>query len=363
MINFTVGPVQLDEETMRIGGEQIPYFRTLEFSEIMKENEKMMCSLADAEDNSRAIFITGSGTASMEASVMNFFTEKDRVLVVNGGSFGARFFEICQIHEIPFEEVKLDYGQPLTDEILSQYNPCDFSGFVLQLCETSTGVLYDMELVSNFCKCGNLFLLVDAISGFLADKISMKQFGIGAMITGSQKALALPPGMSIIVMSKEAVYRCKTKNVKSLYFNLADALKNGDRGQTPFTPAVGILLQLNEKLKRIEKEGGYAFQNRLISERAEYFRSSIKDLPFDFFISKKDMSNCVTTLSPKNKKLSAYKIFEILKDNYKIWICPNGGDLKDKIIRIGHIGSISKTDIDTLIYALKDMNKKGFLEA
>lgn len=185
MINFTVGPVQSDEKTLRIGGEQIPYFRTEEFSEIMAENERMMLSLADAESESRAVFLTASGTGAMEAAIVNSFGRSSKVLVVNGGSFGARFVEILKIHEIPFEEIRLDYGKPLTKEILSAYNPADFYGFAIQLCETSTGILYDMDLVSDFCAKNKIFLLVDAISGFLADKISMQKFGIDILITGS----------------------------------------------------------------------------------------------------------------------------------------------------------------------------------
>ena len=91
MINFAVGPVQMDEEIRAIGAEEVPYFRTPEFSAIMKENERLMKQFTGAPEDARAVFLTGSGTAAMEAAVMNLFTERDRVLVVNGGSFGARF--------------------------------------------------------------------------------------------------------------------------------------------------------------------------------------------------------------------------------------------------------------------------------
>ena len=95
MLNFTVGPVMSSEPVRAIGAEQVPYFRTPEFSELMFENERLVKKFAKAEGNARVVFITGSGTASMEASVMNVFSEKDKVLVVNGGSFGHRFCEIC----------------------------------------------------------------------------------------------------------------------------------------------------------------------------------------------------------------------------------------------------------------------------
>ena len=98
MHNFTVGPVQMDEETRMLAKEQIPYFRTPEFSALMKENERVMCELFDAPSDSRVVFMTGSGTASMEGAVMNFFTKDDRVLVVNGGSFGHRLVEFCGIY-------------------------------------------------------------------------------------------------------------------------------------------------------------------------------------------------------------------------------------------------------------------------
>lgn len=113
MLNFTVGPVQSSEDVRNIGHEQVPYFRTEEFSKIMKENEELMLKFSKAPSNSRTIFITGSGTASMEAVVMNCFTEKDKVLVINGGSFGQRFSELCDIFQIPHDDIKLEVGKAL----------------------------------------------------------------------------------------------------------------------------------------------------------------------------------------------------------------------------------------------------------
>jgi len=118
MLNFTVGPVMSDDAVRSIGAEQVPYFRTPEFSAVMLENENLIKKFAKAEDNARVVFITGSGTASMEATVMNVFDKADKVLVVNGGSFGHRFVELCQIHEIPYEEICLEPGKALKREQL-----------------------------------------------------------------------------------------------------------------------------------------------------------------------------------------------------------------------------------------------------
>ena len=207
MLNFTVGPVMSDDVVRAIGAEQVPYFRTPEFSAVMLENEKLMKKFAKAGDDARAVFITGSGTAAMEATVMNVFDKTDKVLVVNGGSFGQRFVELCQIHEIPYEEIKLEKGKALKKEQLDMYDGKDFTGFLVNVHETSTGVHYDIEMIGEFCKKNGIFLVVDAISSFLADDFDMNKLGVQVMITGSQKALACPPGVSVIVLSDEAVKR------------------------------------------------------------------------------------------------------------------------------------------------------------
>lgn len=357
MINFTVGPVQSCEKVKAIGAENVPYFRTVEFSSIMLENEKMIKEFAKAEDDARVVFITGSGTASMEATIMNVFTESDKVLIVNGGSFGQRFVELCQIHSIPYTEIKLGVGKILTKDILEQYDGQDYTGFLINMHETSTGVHYDPQLISDFCAKNKLFLVVDAISSFLADEFDMEKLGVDVMITGSQKALACPPGISIIVLSSRAVKRVESNCVKSMYFNLKNALKNGERGQTPFTPAVSILLQINARLKEIEENGGILKEQLKIATLAEDFRKRIKDLPLD--ICSEFMSNAVTPLATRN--CSANDIFLTLKDEYGIWVCPNGGELKDKIFRVGHIGCLSIDDNTKLINALHDLVKRGIL--
>lgn len=356
MINFTVGPVQSELDVLEIGAEQVPYFRTAEFSELMLENEKLMKKFTNASDDARVAFITGSGTASMESAVINFFDKRDRVLVVNGGSFGNRFAQLCKLYDIDYTEIKLEAGKALTEEELYKYDGQAYTGFLVNIHETSTGVHYDLDMITEFCKKNNLFLVVDAISSFLADPIDMAK-GIDVMITGSQKALACPPGISILVLEKRAVDRLEDYPSKCMYLDLKDALKNGERGQTPFTPAVGILRQIHKRLKNIEKDGGVKAENEKIKNLAEDFRSKIKDLPFEIF--SESMSNAVTPL--KTKTCSAHEVFLILKDEYNIWICPNGGDLADVLFRVGHIGCLATEDNDKLIAAFKDLQKRGII--
>lgn len=357
MLNFTVGPVMASDQVRAIGAGQVPYFRTAEFSETMFENERLIKKFAKAEDEARVVFITGSGTASMEAVVMNVFTPEDKVLVVNGGSFGHRFVQLCEIHGIPHTEIKLGMGRALTADHLKPFEGQGYTGFLVNLDETSTGVLYDIQMISSFCHRNGIFLVVDSISSFLADPFDMKALGVDVMITGSQKALACPPGISVIVLAPGAVERVNGREVKSMYFDLKDALKNGERGQTPFTPAVGILLQINARLKEIEAAGGVESENRRMAELAADFRSKIEGMPLE--IVSESLSNAVTPLHPLNG--SAYEIFLKLKDEYGIWICPNGGDMAEKVFRVGHLGHLSAADNTTLVDALKDLQQKGIL--
>lgn len=357
MLNFTVGPVMSSDAVRAIGAEQVPYFRTKEFSEMMFENEKLVLKFARASEDSRVVFLTGSGTAAMEASVMNCLNKKDKALVVNGGSFGHRFVQLLELHDVPYTEISLKHGKALRKEMLDQYDGKGYTAFVVNLHETSTGVHYDIDMISDFCKRNGLFLLVDSISSFLADEFDMEKLGVDVMLTGSQKALACPPGMSIIVLSPKAITRIENNDPKCMYFDLKDALKNGERGQTPFTPAVGTLRQINTRLKEIDTEGGVIEENKKIADLAADFRKKIKGLPLE--IVSESMSNAVTPLHPTTAK--AYDLFLILKDEYGIWVCPNGGDMRDTIFRVGHIGALTKEDNTTLVNAFKDLQRRKII--
>lgn len=357
MLNFTVGPVMSSDKVRTIGAEQVPYFRTTEFSETMLENEKYMLKFVKAPSNARAVFMTCSSTGSMEAVVMNCFTKEDKVLVINGGSFGHRFVELCEIHEIPYVSLNLEHGRRLTKDKLYEYDNKGFTGLLVNVDETSTAVLYNTEMIGEFCKKNDMFFVCDCVSSFLADPFHMAECGADVMITGSQKVLACPPGISIIVLAPRALERVEASKAKTMYFDLKDALKNQERGQTPFTPAVGILLQINARFKEIDRSGGADAEVARVAAQAEDFRKKIKGLPFEMV--SESPANGVTSLHPTTA--SAYDIFLKLKDEYGIWVCPNGGDMKDTVFRVGHIGALTHEDNTTLVNALKDMQRRGVL--
>lgn len=350
MLNFTLGPVQSFSELLKISGNDAPYFRTDEFSNIMLENERLMLKFSGAPPGSRAVFITGSGTAAMEASVINTLTDDDRALIVNGGSFGARFCKLCDIHGVPYDMVKLESGHTVHMCDLEKFESRKYTSFLINNNETSTGVKYDMNLISSYCKDNGEFLIVDNISSFLCDEFNMEKLGVDVMIVGSQKALACHPGVSIVVLSPRAIERVKRSSIKCMYLNMKSMLEDQDRGQTPFTPAVIVLLQINKRLKDIERNGGLNTEIARVRDLAKYFRAGIQELPLRIY--SESLGNALTPVCPINK-VSAYDIFLELKNKYDIWVCPNGRELKDKILRVGHIGCLTFKEYDKLFNALR----------
>lgn len=356
MLNFALGPVMSSDLILEVGSRQTPYFRTPEFSKVNLENEQLMKELLHASDDSRAIFLTGSGTSGMEATVMNVLNEDDKVLIVNGGGFGQRFVDLCNLHNIDCDDIKLEFGHCLTREKLFEYDGKDYTAFIVNICETSSGVYYDINLISEFCKKNNLLLIVDAVSSFLADDLNMVEHDVDVVITGSQKALACPPGIAIIVLSEDAIKRVEKNTCKSMYFDFEDMLINGIRGQTPYTPAITIILQLNARLNQLKNDGGIEAEIQRISDLADDFRSKITEFPF--VVKSNCLSNAVTTVHSK-EKIEA-NIVEILKNEYDIWVSTARDDLsKTMLFRVGHMGDLTPKDNDTLIEALRDIQKRG----
>jgi aspartate aminotransferase-like enzyme len=360
MLSFAVGPVMMDEAVKKAGSEDIPYFRTTDFGSMMLENERLMKKFLFAPKDARVIFLTASGTGAMECAVINSLTKDDRVLVINGGSFGERWAQLCKCHDIPYEEVKIEEGKTLHEKELANYANKGFTALLIQAAETSTGVKYNLDMVAEFCKKNSLFFIVDAVSAFLADPIFMDKWGIDIVLTGSQKGLAVPPGVSVLCLDQKAIERTKRINIGMMYFNLPSYLTNMERGQTPFTPACGTMKQINIRLHEIEDEGGVTKEIDRVKDLALYFRGALRNahLPFEPFAELP--ANGVTSLRIIGK-VKAHDLFETVFSRYDIYLCPNGGDLRDVVFRVGHIGCLKKQDYNRLIAVFEEMNSSGEL--
>ncbi|WP_406536014.1 pyridoxal-phosphate-dependent aminotransferase family protein [Methanobrevibacter sp.] len=338
------------DETLIIGGKQVPYFRNDEFSQVVFSATSRLKQLL-FNSNGEILLFTCSGTGAMEATIMNCFTEEDNLIVIDGGSFGHRFAQMCEVHEIPHKSVKLNWGDTLTKEMIEDIIGDEkFTGFLVNLDETSNGQLYDIKMISEVCKEHDLLLVVDAISAFLADEVNMDKYNIDAVILSSQKALSLAPGLSIIALSDKMLKRVENIDSKSVYFDFKNYLKNGERGQTPFTPAVRVIIELDAILKYFEQKG---IDNiiRETNELATYFRKRIKEIGLDY--PDYPLSNAVTpVIFPNN---NAEEVYYKLIEQYGFTVNPNGNNFVKSMFRVSHVGNHTIDDVEKLICAIENI--------
>ena len=344
---FTPGPVKMSDEILEVGAKQTPYFRNCEFSDVTYACEKGLLEMVNAPEGSKVIFLTASGTAGMESVVMNLLNKDDNALVVNGGGFGGRFVKICDVHDIPHTDFKVQNTNLHDIETLAPKE--EYMSLIVNAHETSVGHLYDLKAMGAYAKKNDLLYIVDAISMLVTDPVDMQSSNIDVVIASSQKGLALPPGLTMVILAPRALE--KVQDIKSLYFNYKDYLSNGERGQTPYTPAVTIMLQLEARLNQINRRGGVQQSIKRAKDIAEYFRAEIKALPLKEYTPY--MPNAMTTLTPTDGK-SAMDIVNALEDGYKVMVCPNGGAERDIIFRVSHMGDMTRAYTDVLIDALYD---------
>lgn len=346
---FTVGPAQMYKNTLDVRAHSVPYFRTSEFSEIMLDSCSLLKKFENAENEAEVIVLTASGSGAMEAVVMNCFDKRDKLLIICGGTFGERFVKICEIHDIPHEVIYLGEDEILSEKHFQVFSGQDFSGLLVNINETYTGQLYNIEIIHKFCSENNLYLVVDAISSFLCDPYNAKKYSVDATIISSQKGLCLAPGLSMVTLSSRMIEKIQTVQPKSLYFDFKDYIANIKRGQTPFTPAVGVCFELNDMLHLIDKQG---VENRIaeVKRRSDYFRQKIKNLPVK--IPTFPLSNAITPV--RFEKDIAKEFFEYLKNNKGMIVNPVGGELGKRSIRVAHIGDLSLSDYDILLEEIKE---------
>lgn len=353
MTLFTVGPVEMYEETLRIMGEQEPYFRTKEFSEVMLRIERRMLQMMNAPVGSRFALLTSSGTGAMEAAVVNLLDpSRDRALIIDGGGFGKRFASICEKHRIPFDTVVIPFLEgDLSREMLDRYAGGGYKALFVQGCETSSGRKYDLDMIGDFCRQHDLLLVIDAVSAFLTDEMDMARQGIDLLFTASQKALALAPGLAPVICSVKAVEAIMKNEARStFYFDLVDYFGDQRRGQTPFTCAVSTVLALDQRLEHIERRG-------IVSEVAEHERRALRFreaiAPLGFTLPKISLSNCCTPLVFPSE--NAQNVYRDLRQQHSITLCPSGGAMKNRLLRVGHMGNLTDADFEKLVKALKEV--------
>ncbi|BEH00123.1 pyridoxal-phosphate-dependent aminotransferase family protein [Bacteroides sedimenti] len=341
-----VFPGNIENEILQVGAEQIPYMRTSFFSGIVKESEQLLLEQIHCK-NGRVIFYTGSGTGAMDAVVSNFVTLKKKSFILAGGSFGYRWKDLCEYYHCPYHLFEVPFAKsPDYSEMEEQIKKANPDVFLCQHHETSTGELYNLSRIAEICKKYDVFLVVDAISSFLSDPLDMNSLNIGMCITSSQKGLNIPPGLSFVFLSEKAL--SEEYNHLSYYFDFKENLKNLERGQTPYSPATTLFLQLHKRLKMNSEIGVDAIIDK-VRKRALYFRAKCKE--HEWLIPAENPSNCITGFFVNRNGDILFN--ELLKEN--IYIMPGS---TPGFFRVSHLGLQSEEDIDYLVSRIKAIEEK-----
>lgn len=348
-ILLTPGPTPLPPEVLKCLSEPISYHRTPEARKIIGEVTAMLKSLF--QTTADIFTVTSSGTGAMEAAMVNFLSPGDKIITAHAGKFGERWTKIASHYGFPAIEIKAPYGsavKPAEIEKALTENP-DVKAVYATLCETSTGVNHDMQAIAKIVSKTKAILVVDAISGLLADSLEQDAWGIDVVVTGSQKGLMVPPGLSFFSVSKKAWALNESSKTKKFYLDLKLYQKAMADSDTPFTPAITLIFALHKALEIIQKKGLKKHLEET-ARLAKATRAAMTALGLELF-AKERLSN-VTTAVIVPDGVDGGKLVKIMRDEHGVTIAGGQGEMKGKIFRIAHLGHITAEDLTTGIEVL-----------
>lgn len=356
---LTPGPTPVPTEALLSMAKPIIHHRTPQFMALLKEAIEGLAYVFQTKND---IFIlASSGTGAMESSIVNLLSPGDKVIVVKGGKFGERFEEICQSYGVNSITLDVEWGQAVDPEQIKKLlkENKDIKAVYTTLCETSTGVLNDIRAIGEIVSKTAAVLVVDAISGLGSVNLKTDEWKIDVVVAGSQKGLMIPPGLSFVSVSAKAWRLVETAKLPRYYFCWKAAKKAADKDDTPWTPAVSLVIALVESLKIIKQdtlEGVLARHKKM----ADAVRAAASALGLGLF-APNAASDAVTAIKlPEN--IDGEKLVKTMRDTYGVGIAGGQEGLKGKIIRIATMGFMTQWDvivaISCLEIALKQMGYK-----
>ncbi len=339
---LTPGPTPLPPQVLESMARPIIHHRTPQFQAILKEAGE---GLKYVYQTSGDVFIlASSGTGTMEAAVVNLLSPGDTALTIQGGKFGERWTELCNAYGITAETIDVEWGKavsPAEIEKRLKANP-KIKAVFATLCETSTGVVNDIAAIGKVVKETNAVLVVDAISGLGAIDLQADAWNCDVVVSGSQKGLMLPPGLGFISVSPKAWKLVEESKCPKYYLSLKKAKKAWASADTPFTPAITLIIALCEALKMI-KEDGLANVFARHKKMADATRAAMKALGLELFAP--TAASDVVTAVKVPEGIDGEKMVKTMRDTYGVTIAGGQAELKGKVFRIAHMGFIEEFDI------------------
>jgi aspartate aminotransferase-like enzyme len=287
----------------------------------------------------------------MEGAVSNLFSPGDKVLVVNGGKFGERWLQIAHAFGLKPVEIKVEWGKAVRVETVEdalKEHP-DSQGILIQFSETSTTTLHPVREIARLTRDGPL-LVVDGVTAVGALPVPMDEWGIDALVTGSQKALMLPPGLGFVALSDRAWARVDKTRSPRFYFDLKLERKNQQKGSTAFTPAVSLVFGLRAALKLMQQEGlerVYARHDRM----ARATRAAATALGLKLLAPENPSPAATGIILPEG--LNGDKLLDYLRERMGLTMAEGQDQLRGKVIRIAHVGYMGAFDVIVAVSGLE----------
>jgi len=355
---LTPGPTPIPPNVLKSLSQPIIHHRTPQFQEILKEVQE---NLKYTFQTKNGVFIlASSGTGAMETAVCNIVNKGDKVLVIEGGKFGQRWTELNKVYGADVAVINVEWGKAVSlaqVEVILNKEP-QIKAVYCTHCETSTGVVTDIKSLGQIVKDTNTILVVDAISSLGALDIRTDEWSIDIVVSGSQKGLMLPPGLGFLSVSQKAFKYVESCLNPRYYFDLRLAKKALDKNDTAFTPAITLIIGLNEVLKEFKKQGLESLfaKNKKLADAT---REAMRALGLELFA---DGFACDAVTSVKVPEgVDGAKLVKSMRDVDGVAMAGGQAHLKGKIFRIAHMGFITEDDLKIGISTLEDnLSKMGY---
>lgn len=345
---MTPGPAPVPPQILDLLSKPVVHHRTESFSQVIAEINQKLPKIFQTQ--MPCLTLSGWGTTGMEAALVNTLSSEDSVIVCELGKFGERWSEIALAYGLKVIKIKAEWGSsPSIEEIkkIIEQNK-NAKAFLCQACETSTGVSLDIKSIGNLIKNTQMLFIVDGITALGAYNLPMDDWGIDVLVGGSQKAFMLPAGLSLISLSQKAWDMNSKSNLPRFCLDLKAELDANKKNQTQFSSATTHLIGLNSVLDLMLKPSFKSFLEATL-ERSEYFKSNCKTQGLNLF--GKSNSPSLTVIAVPDDK-DGEKIQKNILTKHNILIAGGQDRLKGKVLRVGHMGYISKNDLDLTLNAI-----------
>ncbi|MBI4335781.1 MAG: alanine--glyoxylate aminotransferase family protein [Candidatus Omnitrophica bacterium] len=355
---LTPGPTPVPPEALLAMARPIIHHRTPQFQQVMKEVQEGLRYAFQTKGE--VLIFTSSGTGAMEGAVSNLLSPGDKAITVQGGKFGERWTEICRAYGVEAVAIDVEWGKAVDpkeiEKALSKHR--DAKAVYTTLCETSTGVVTDIKAVAQITARTDAVLVVDAISGLGAVGCETDEWGIDVVVAGSQKGLMIPPGLAFASLSQKAWKLVEKSKCPKYYFDFKAAKKAIEKTDTPFTPALTLVIGLNEALKMIKQETLEKIMSRHMT-MAKALREAATALGLELY-SKTASSDAVTAVKVP-QGIDGEKLVKTMRDEYGVGIAGGQAELKGKVFRIASMGYMNQFDIVVSISCLEIvLSKMGY---